>query len=95
MIFKNSLRSLAALGALAAVSVAPAQAADVYAGGGCKDAVYIAAPTWQGFYIGAHVGGAWGNNGNNGDHVFFDSFSTLELGRNPLDPGVSLPRSKS
>ncbi len=33
-------------------------AADIY--GGLKDApVYVAAPVWTGFYIGAHLGGAW------------------------------------
>ena len=37
-----------------------ASAADMYApaGGGLKD-TYVPAPTWTGFYIGAHVGGVW------------------------------------
>ena len=38
-----------------------AWAADLYGGPGLKDAPYIAAPAlWQGFYVGGHVGGAWG-----------------------------------
>jgi outer membrane immunogenic protein len=37
-----------------------ANAADMYAQGGLKDAPYVAAaPTWTGFYIGANVGGGW------------------------------------
>ncbi len=36
-----------------------ANAADVYSPAGLKDVPYVAVPTWTGFYIGAHVGGAW------------------------------------
>ncbi len=74
MIFRNYLRtSLAALGALAIASMAPAKAADIYSnGGGSKDAVYVAAPTWQGFYFGAHAGGAWSNFDNHDRNFFFD-----------------------
>jgi outer membrane immunogenic protein len=35
-----------------------AGAADLYTGGSFKDPVYI--PTWTGFYLGGHVGAAWG-----------------------------------
>lgn len=28
-------------------------------GGGLKDVPYVTVPNWTGFYIGAHVGGAW------------------------------------
>jgi outer membrane immunogenic protein len=39
-----------------------ANAADIYApsASGYKDVVVVA-PTWTGFYLGAHVGGAWSN----------------------------------
>jgi outer membrane immunogenic protein len=37
-----------------------ANAADVYSpAASLKDVPYVAVPTWTGFYIGAHVGGAW------------------------------------
>lgn len=39
---------------------AQANAADLYAGGGFKDApVYAPAPLWTGFYIGANAGAEW------------------------------------
>jgi opacity protein-like surface antigen len=45
---------------------AQVNAADLYAGNGLKDRpVYDPAPTWTGFYLGAHVGGAWGELKNN------------------------------
>jgi outer membrane immunogenic protein len=41
------------------VGFGSANAADMYAAGGSmKDPVYVA-PTWTGFYLGAHAGGAW------------------------------------
>jgi opacity protein-like surface antigen len=54
--------SAAALGALAVASVTPAAAADMYSApaGGYKD-VYVPAPVWAGFYIGAHMGIDWAN----------------------------------
>ncbi len=54
--------SAAALGALAVASVTPASAADMYSApsGGLKD-VYVPAPIWAGFYIGAHMGIDWAN----------------------------------
>jgi outer membrane immunogenic protein len=47
------------------VAIASANAADMYVPGpvgpgGYKDAPW--APTWAGFYLGVHVGGAWGND---------------------------------
>jgi len=50
----------AALGALAVASVTPASAADMYAApaGGYKD-VFVPAPMWAGFYLGAHMGIDW------------------------------------
>jgi outer membrane immunogenic protein len=54
-------KTLAAATVAALVGVAgAANAADLYKGGSMKDApVYVAPPTWTGFYIGAHVGGFW------------------------------------
>ena len=36
-----------------------ANAADMYSPAGLKDVPYVAVPSWTGFYIGSHVGGAW------------------------------------
>ncbi len=60
-------KTLAAATVAALVSVAgAANAADLYKGGSLKDApVFVPPPTWTGFYIGAHVGGAWGELKNN------------------------------
>jgi outer membrane immunogenic protein len=39
-----------------------AAAADIYQGRGLKDVpVYSAPPIWRGFYVGGHIGGAWGD----------------------------------
>lgn len=59
-----SLAKFVQAGAVAAGALAFAtqvNAADMYAGGGgYKDApIYAPAPIWTGFYLGAHVGGAW------------------------------------
>ena len=56
-------KTLAAATIAALVGVAgAANAADLYKGGSMKDApVFVPPPTWTGFYIGAHVGGAWAN----------------------------------
>jgi outer membrane immunogenic protein len=43
-----------------AVSVGGASAADIYTGGGYKDAC-CAPVTWTGFYVGLNGGGAWGD----------------------------------
>ena len=52
-------RILAATAAIALVSASgAANAADIYSPG-YKDAGYYGAPSWTGYYIGAHVGGAW------------------------------------
>jgi opacity protein-like surface antigen len=58
------------------------KAADVYGGygyGGYKDQPVYFVPFWQGFYIGANLGGAWSNVDNNRNVVFFD----------PLQPGAT------
>jgi outer membrane immunogenic protein len=50
------------LGLLGMVALATsADAADIYRAGGFKDTPYVMAPIWTGFYLGAHVGGAWGD----------------------------------
>ncbi len=51
--------AVATIAALVGVAGA-ANAADLYRGGSMKDVpAYVPPPTWTGFYIGAHVGGAW------------------------------------
>jgi opacity protein-like surface antigen len=62
-------KTLAAATIAALVGVAgAASAADLYKGGSMKDApVFVPPPTWTGFYLGAHVGGAWGDNKNGVD----------------------------
>ncbi|MGA9264960.1 MAG: porin family protein, partial [Rhodomicrobium sp.] len=52
--------TLAAATVAALVGVAgAANAADLYKGSTKDVPVYVPPPTWTGFYIGAHVGGAW------------------------------------
>ncbi len=61
---KRSLYLGASMLAVIAAAIVPASAADMYRGesGGYKDGpTYVPANTWTGFYIGAHVGGAWGD----------------------------------
>jgi outer membrane immunogenic protein len=60
-------KTLAAVTIAALVGVAgAASAADLYKGGSLKDApVFVPPPTWTGFYLGGHVGGAWGELKNN------------------------------
>jgi outer membrane immunogenic protein len=56
------VRKLIAVAVVSAVSGLSAQAADIYrreAVGGYKDGPAYVANTWTGFYIGAHVGGAF------------------------------------
>ncbi len=61
----------------ALVMAAAANAADLYSGGGYKDApppIYIPAPMWTGLYFGAHAGADWsslqtGQNVWNDGHV--------------------------
>jgi outer membrane immunogenic protein len=49
-----------AVAASALLIASQANAADMYAGGGMKDAPIYAPPTmWTGFYVGSHVGAAW------------------------------------
>jgi opacity protein-like surface antigen len=49
---------VAALGALAVLSVTQADAADIYSGGGYKD-IPAPLPMWNGFYIGGNLGLGW------------------------------------
>jgi hypothetical protein len=50
--------SAVTVGALAVAT--QVNAADLYSGGGLKDApVYAPAPMWTGFYFGAHLGADW------------------------------------
>ena len=62
--------AVATVAALVGIAGA-ANAADLYHGGSMKDApVYVAPPTWTGFYIGAHVGGFWADIKNDDvDHL--------------------------
>ena len=50
---------MSAVAAGALVVAAQVNAADIYGGWGYKDAPMVIATTWTGFYVGAHVGGAW------------------------------------
>ena len=61
------MKKILAAAAVAALvgAAGTANAADMYAPAGLKDTPYVAAPTWTGFYLGAHVGGAWGELKNN------------------------------
>jgi outer membrane immunogenic protein len=66
---------VAALAAFGIASVAPASAADGYNGGGSlKDQPLYIPPTWTGFYLGGHVGGAWSANNDNNDRPEFFTF---------------------
>ena len=55
------MKKILAAATFAVLGVAgAANAADMYSHGSLKDVPYVAAaPTWTGFYVGAHVGGAW------------------------------------
>ena len=69
-------KTLAAATVAALVGVAgAASAADLYKGGGSlKDAPILPPPpTWTGFYIGAHVGGAWGELKND----YYDNWNNV------------------
>jgi opacity protein-like surface antigen len=83
MRIRNVLRmSAVAFSALALMQVTAANAADIYHDTSLKDQpVIVAAPLWQGFYIGGHIGAAWLSNNNN-DNRFFDNF---------MFPGTSTP----
>ncbi len=58
----KKILAVAAVAAFAGVAGA-ANAADMYAPsrGGLKDTYVAPVTTWTGFYLGAHVGGAWGD----------------------------------
>ena len=81
--------------ALAAATVAAlvgaagaASAADIYPGG-LKEAPYVPPPLWTGFYIGAHVGGAWA------DLQTTDRFGVFNPGPGQVQvPAQVRPRSR-
>ena len=56
-------KTLAAAAVALVGAAGAANAADMYAGG-MKDAAFVPPPLWTGFYIGAHVGGAWADLDN-------------------------------
>jgi outer membrane immunogenic protein len=58
---KTIFAGVSALALLAAISAAPASAADIYRGDAAASLKDGPAPSfsWTGFYLGAHVGGAW------------------------------------
>jgi len=64
--------SAATIGALAVA--AQVNAADLYSGGGYKDApAYVPAPMWTGFYFGAHLGADWSSI-KTGQNVWNDGY---------------------
>lgn len=75
--------SVATVGALAIAT--QVNAADLYSGGGMKDApVFVPPPTWTGFYLGAHVGGAWGQLQNN----YYNDFNVAAYSWKDTNDGV-------
>jgi outer membrane immunogenic protein len=75
---KTIFAGVSALALLAAVSAAPAFAADIYRGDAGPSYKDGPAPSfsWTGFYLGAHVGGAWGDvdfKDATPSHVYADS----------------------
>ena len=77
-------KTLAAATVAALVGVAgAANAADLYKGGSLKDApAYVPPPTWTGFYIGGHVGGAWGDLKNTWNDYTVAGVSTASWSHN-------------
>jgi outer membrane immunogenic protein len=75
----------AALLAATATLTLPASAADVYNGGSLKDAPepYVAPRNWDGFYIGAHVGHAWGDFEASDVDPVFDALIAEDLNHDP------------
>ena len=63
----------------------PAAAADMGGGGSLKDTPYVAVPSWQGLYLGGHVGGVWGDTGV---HDKFDYVGDPILTTSPSGSGV-------
>ncbi len=81
-------KTIAAATVAALMGVAgAASAADLYKGGSMKDApVYVPPPTWTGFYIGAHVGGAWADIKNHDLNDY--TYSGAGYGWNNTNEGV-------
>ena len=69
---------------------AQANAADLYAGSGLKDSPVYVAPTWTGFYIGAHVGGFWAdiNNGDDGWNEVYNNGTAAAYSWKNTNDGV-------
>ena len=62
----------ATVGALAMAT--QVNAADLYSGGGMKDApVFVPAAVWTGFYFGANIGAGWANLQTNSHSLVADS----------------------
>ena len=72
------MKKILAAAAVAALvgAAGTANAADMYAPAGLKDTPYVAAPTWTGFYLGAHVGGAWSELKNNYNYNQVDVYGS-------------------
>ena len=95
---RSKICGLAAAGALMLLSAATAFADGMprsTGGGSIKDPVAAPAPfSWTGFYIGGHVGEAWGVNASGSDFsqtgtgVTFDNQSFGDGSRNSLSAGV-------
>lgn len=58
---KSIVAGFSAIALWAAVPASPACAADIYRAPSMKEPVVAPVFTWTGLYVGAHVGGAWGN----------------------------------
>jgi outer membrane immunogenic protein len=79
-----------ALAVGAMLSSLPAQGADVYGGykdqGGYRDyggyraePVFVPLPTWQGFHVGGHLGGAWSNVDPVSNVIFLNGGGTIAV----------------
>jgi opacity protein-like surface antigen len=66
------LASVAAIGAFGYASGNPARADGVPATTSYKDTIVAPIQTWQGFYLGAHIGGAW-TNVDSGRTTYFET----------------------
>jgi opacity protein-like surface antigen len=90
MILGKLIRTgVAAFGALAAVSVTQANAADIYTGGGYKDVPAPPCCSFAGFYIGANMGIAWSEieraPGTFSVPDKWDGIQTVNIGREKLN----------
>jgi outer membrane immunogenic protein len=65
VVSSSVVRTLVAAGALAFATSALADGGPRYYGGGLKDSYEPTRFSWTGFYVGGHLGGAWGDTGYN------------------------------